>query len=46
VASQAEQGRKVKGKVISVPNQVPRHEDVWENGGIAPRVHNLSTGWW
>jgi len=24
-------------------NLVPRHEDVWESGGIAPRIHNLDT---
>jgi hypothetical protein len=28
-----------------VLNQALRHQDVWENGGIAPRVINLGTRW-
>jgi hypothetical protein len=31
----------IKGKVIHVLNQAPRHEDVWESGGIAPRILSL-----
>jgi hypothetical protein len=30
-------------KVASVLNQVPRHEDVWGSGGIAPHIPNLGT---
>jgi hypothetical protein len=29
---------KVKGKVVTVLNQAPHHEDVLGSGGIAPRV--------
>jgi len=32
------------GQVASVRNWAPRHtEDVWESGGIAPRILDLST---
>jgi hypothetical protein len=30
--------RKVKGKVIPVPNYAKRHEDVWGRRGIAPQI--------
>jgi hypothetical protein len=30
-------------KTYVVLNQAPRHEDVWGNGGIAPRILNLGT---
>jgi hypothetical protein len=33
-----------KGKVVPALNEVPRHEDVWRSGGIAPQI-NLSTRW-
>jgi hypothetical protein len=29
---------KVKGKVVPVLNQAPRHEDVLGSGGIAPPI--------
>jgi hypothetical protein len=29
---------KCKDKVVSVLNKAPRHEDVLESGGIAPRI--------
>jgi len=32
-----------KGKVVSVLNCVPCHEDVWGSGGMAPRILNLGT---
>jgi len=35
----------VKGKVVSVPNQVLRHEAVLGNGGIVPRISYLGTRW-
>jgi len=34
-----------KGKVAPVLNQVPRHEDIGESGGIAPHILDLSTRW-
>jgi len=33
-----------KFKVVPVLSQAPRHEDICGNGGIAPRVLNLDTG--
>jgi hypothetical protein len=38
---------KCKGKGEAVPacNYVPRHEDVYGNGGTAPRILNLGNGW-
>jgi hypothetical protein len=35
---------KCKG-VFPVLNQAPRHEDILENGGIAPRILGLGTRW-
>jgi hypothetical protein len=35
----------VKGKFVSMLNQLPCNEDVWESGGIAPRILNLGTIW-
>jgi hypothetical protein len=34
-----------KGKVSSVLNQEPRHENVSGSGGIAPLILNLGTRW-
>jgi hypothetical protein len=36
---------KVKGKVVPVLNQAPRHEGVLGSGGIAPRILDLGTSW-
>jgi hypothetical protein len=36
---------KGKGKVSPVLKQVPCHEDVWENGGMTPRIRSLSVRW-
>jgi hypothetical protein len=36
---------KCKGKVITVLNYAPRHEDLSGSGGIAPRILNLGTRW-
>jgi hypothetical protein len=36
---------KGKGKVVPVLNYAPRHEDVLESGGIAPRILYLATRW-
>jgi hypothetical protein len=35
--------RLVKGAVVRVFNQIPRHEDVCGSGGTAPRILNLGT---
>ena len=32
-------------QTVSVLNQAPCHEVMWRNGGIAPRILNLSTIW-
>jgi hypothetical protein len=32
-------------RVVSMLNQVPQHEDVFESTGIAPRILYLGTGW-
>jgi hypothetical protein len=37
--------RRVKGKVAPVLNKAPRHDDVWDGGGIPPRILNLGTRW-
>jgi len=34
---------KEKEKVVSVLHRVPRHEDVWESEGRAPRILILNT---
>jgi len=33
----------VKGKVIPVLNEVPRHEDVWVSGCVTPCILHLCT---
>jgi len=38
-------GKIIKGKLVSVLNKVPHRKDVWESGGTAPRIFNLSTRW-
>jgi hypothetical protein len=38
-------GVKVKGKVLPVLSQAPRHEDVLGIGGIAPRILDLGIRW-
>jgi hypothetical protein len=35
------QGKKGKGDVFHVLNHIPRHEDVWGNGDVAPCIHYL-----
>jgi hypothetical protein len=35
----------VNGEVLPVLHQVPRHEDVWGSGGIAPRALYLAARW-
>jgi len=35
---------KVKGKAVPVLNEVPRHEDAWRSGDIAPLIRSLYTG--
>jgi hypothetical protein len=36
----------IKGKVVlSLINWLPRHENVWESGGIALGIINLGIGW-
>jgi hypothetical protein len=32
-------------KVVLVPNQSSRHEDVWGSGGVTPRNLTFDTGW-
>jgi hypothetical protein len=39
------ESRNIKCQVVSVLNQVPRPEDVWRSGNIAPRILNLGTRW-
>jgi len=36
---------KDEGKIVPLLNQVPRHEHVLGNGGIAPRVLDRGTRW-
>jgi hypothetical protein len=36
---------KVKREAVPMSDQASRHEDVWENGGINPRILNLGTVW-
>jgi hypothetical protein len=35
----------VKGKIVTVLNEVHHHEDVLWSGDIAPCALNLGTGW-
>jgi len=37
--------RKGKSKLVPLHNQVPRHEDIWRNGSIVPRVLSHGTRW-
>jgi len=32
-------------KVVPLLNKVPRHEDVWRIGGVAPHVLKLGARW-
>jgi hypothetical protein len=34
-----------KSKFVPVLNYAQRHEDVWESGGIPPRILNLGSRW-
>jgi hypothetical protein len=34
-----------QGKVVLVLDQIPYHEDVWQSGGITPRILHLGIRW-
>jgi hypothetical protein len=36
---------RTEGKVVSVLNQAPLHEDVWGSGGVGTRILDLGTRW-
>jgi hypothetical protein len=36
---------KVKDEVVPVRNSMQLQKDIWEGGGIAPRIFNLGTRW-
>jgi len=36
---------KVKGKILPVLNQIPRHEDVWRSRGVVSCILNFDAGW-
>ena len=35
----------MKGEIVTALNSAPRHDDVWDNGDIAPRILNFDTSW-